>query len=46
MVRAETIVKGGTTSIELYCGACTFSWKEVPPSPTPAPTTHRDPHDE
>jgi hypothetical protein len=46
MVRAETIIKGGDTSIELYCGACNFTWKELPPSPTSAPTAPGDPHHE
>ena len=46
MVRAETVVEGDDTSIELYCGTCNLSWTERPSSPTAALNVPRDPHDE
>jgi hypothetical protein len=26
-VRTETIIKGDSTTLELYCGACDFVWR-------------------
>ena len=26
-VRTETIIKGESTTLELYCGACDFVWR-------------------
>ena len=28
-VRTETILKGGNATLELYCGACDFVWRQT-----------------
>ena len=45
MVRAETIVKAGNTSVEPIRDGCTLSWNAVSPSPVTDPTVTRDPHE-
>ena len=36
LVRAETVIKGGTTTLDFYCGACEYAWTQGPPTPTPS----------